>query len=260
MSNLSIHNLELYKKINFTEKHVGGNNDDSQNSFNNQSNIIANNDNDYQRILDYNSKMEREKNNNDNYVERLDNEKHTSVYRINNYPTYVDDINFSNPVIYPKDYNMYFDYLQKKNINQINTQVVKKKNYLNIDSLNRNINTSLNIKKYLNINDYSIEFTNQSNFFKIYIEKSNLYFSNNDYIILRGLKNYKIFHENLTFFFTNNSPVVILDLKPNFIEMISYYDIFIKISGVTNGDKTSWKNIPLNLINNEHKINLNQIN
>ena len=127
MSNLSINNLELYQNINFTEKHIGGQNNDTSNSFNNQLNIISNSNDDYQRTLNYNNKIERDKNKNDNYVERLDNEKRTTVYRINNYPTYVDDINFSNPVIYPKDYNMYFDYLQKKNINQINTQVIKKK-------------------------------------------------------------------------------------------------------------------------------------
>ena len=127
MANLSINNMELYENINFTEKHIGGSNNDSTSSFNNQMNIIDNKNNDYQRLLDFNNKIEREKNKNDNYVERIDNEKRTTVYRINNYPTYVDDINVSNPVIYPKNYDMYFDYLQKKNINQINTQVIKKK-------------------------------------------------------------------------------------------------------------------------------------
>ena len=127
MSNLSINNLELYQDITFTEKHIGGKNQDTSNSFNNQANILANNNNDYERLLDYNNKIEREKNKNDNYVERLDNEKHTTVYRINNYPTYIDDVNYSNPTIYPKDYNMYFEYLNKKNISNINTQVVKKK-------------------------------------------------------------------------------------------------------------------------------------
>ena len=260
MSNLSINNLELYQNINFTEKHLGGQNEDTSNSFNNQLNIISNSNDDYQRTLNYNNKIEREKNKNDNYVERLDNEKRTTVYRINNYPTYVDDINFSNPVIYPKEYNMYFDYLQKKNINQINTQVIKKKNYINIDSQNRNKFTSINIKEYINLNDYSIEFENQANFFKIYIENSKKYFKNNDNIILRGLKNYTIYYKKFNFFFTNNSPTVILDLKPNFNEVISYYDIFIKINAVVYEDKDSWKNIPLNLINQQHKISLKEIN
>jgi hypothetical protein len=260
MSNLSINNLELYQNINFTEKHIGGQNNDTSNSFNNQLNIISNSNDDYQRTLNYNNKIERDKNKNDNYVERLDNEKRTTVYRINNYPTYVDDINFSNPVIYPKDYNMYFDYLQKKNINQINTQVIKKKNYINIDSQNRNKFTSLNIREYINLIDYSLEFENQATYLKIYIENSKKYFINNENIILRGFKNYTNYYKKLNFFFTHNSPTVILDLKPNFNEIIPYIDIFLKINGVTYEDKSSWKNIPLNLINQQHKISLKEIN
>lgn len=261
MSNLSINNFELYQDINFTEKHIGGIEKDTANTFNNQANILANTNNDYQRLLDYNNKIEREKNKNDNYVERLDNEKHTTVYRINNYPTYIDDINYSNPVIYPKNYDMYFDYLQKKNINHINTQVVKKKTYINIDSSNRNLETFINTSEYIEIENNSLEFKNQTNSLKIYVPKAKTYFKENDYIILRGFKNYNIFYQKLNFFFTNNSALVILDLKPNFTEIIPYYDIFIKISGVTTSDnKNSWKNIPLNVINQEHKISLNEIN
>lgn len=260
MSNLSINNLELYQDIKFTEKHIGGTNSDLASSFNNQSNILANTNNDYDRLLDYNNKIERDKNKNDNYVERLDNEKHTTVYRINNYPTYVDDVNYSNPIIYPKDYNMYFEYLDKKNINSINTQVVKKKNYINIDSANRNKNTFLNIKEYINLKDNSLEFTNQSSSLKIYLDNAQIMFKENNYIILRGFKNYSVFYEKLNFLFVNGTSTVILDIKPNFIEKIPYYDIYINIQGVTNNDKKYWKNIPLYLINKEQKINLININ
>jgi hypothetical protein len=260
MSNLSVNNLQLYKDKRFVEKHIGGKNQDTPNSFNNQANILANKNNDYERLIDYNNNLEREKNKNDNYVERLDNEKHTSVYRINNYPTYIDDVNYSNPIIYPKDYNMYFDYLNKKNINSINTQVVKKKNYINIDSASRDKQTFFNIKEYINLKDYSIEFTNQSNFLKIYIDNAKMLFNENDYIILKGFKNYTILYEKLKFFFINNSSTVILDITPNFIKNISYYDIFIIIEGVTNQDNIKWKNIPLYLINKEQKIQLIKIN
>ena len=102
-------------------------------------------------------------------MERLDNEKHASIYRINNYPTYVDDINYSNPLIYPKDYDKYFEYLEKKNINPINTQIVKKKEYINIDSSNRVKLSSLNIQEYINIQDDNLEFESNSNYFKIYL-------------------------------------------------------------------------------------------
>jgi len=193
--------INFSQNIKFAEKHIGGNQSDTINNFNNQSNIIANLDNDYQRILDYNSKIQRDKNKNDNYVERLDNEQHTSVYRINNYPTYIDDVNFSNPVIYPKEYDMYFDYLNKKNLNPINTQVVKTKSYINVDSANRNINTYLNINQYISISNYSLEFINESNYFNIYIDNADKYFKKNDFLILKGFKNYLVYYENLNFFF-----------------------------------------------------------
>ena len=256
-----INDIDFSTNIKFSEKHIGGESNDSLNTFNDQTNIIANSDDDYQRILDYNNKIEKEKNKNNNYVERLDNEQHTSVYRINNYPTYVDDINYSNPVIYPKEYDMYFDYLNKKNLNPINTQVVKTKNYINIDSANRNINTSLNIDKYINISDNSLEFTNNSNILKIYFDNANKIFKQNDYLILRGLKNYENYYENLKFFFTNGSPFVVLDIKPNFTEIIAYYDIYIRLEGVINSNNLLyWKNIPLNLINQLHKVTLININ
>ena len=248
-------NINPVSNIEFAEKHIGGSINDSINSFNNQSNIVVNSDNDYQRVLDYNNKIDRDKNKNDNYVERLDNEQRTTVYRINNYPTYVDDINISNPVIYPKDYDMYFNYLNEKNLNPINTQVVKTKNYINIDAANRNIKTYLNISQYINLNDYSLEFTNQSNYLKIYLNDAKSIFKPNDFMILRGFKNYEIFYSNLNFFFNNGSTTVILDLKPNFDESIPYYDIFIGLNDVVANDNLLfWKNIPLNLINQLHKV------
>ena len=258
MSNLSINNDNLYEDINFVVKEKNN----SINSFYDQIDLIKNNENknDYEKLINYDNKLKREKNENNNYTERLDNELHTSVYRINNYATFVDDINFSNPVIYPKEYDMYFDFLKEKNIKQINTQILKNKNFLNIDSSNRNKLTSINIKDYINISNYSIEFTDNSNFFKIYINNAIKYFKEDMRIILRGFRNYTIYYKNLNFFFTNNSPVLILYLKTNFNNTISYYDVFIKISGVFNENKNSWKNIPINLINQQHKINLNNIN
>lgn len=114
--------------INFIEKHIGGNNDDKLDNFNEQMNIIDNEKTDYNMMIDYYNKMERDKNKNSNYTERLDNEQSATIYRINNFPTYIDDVNYSNPIIYPKEYDPYFNYLNSKNIKPINTQVVKKKN------------------------------------------------------------------------------------------------------------------------------------
>ena len=131
-------NINFSRDIKFVEKHIGGANDDTNSNFNNQVNIITNNKSNYELMLEHFNKLEREKNNNDQYVDRLDNEKFTTPYRVNSYATYVEDVNFSNPVVYPKEYDMYFDYLEKKNLNSINNQVVKKKKYINIDSSNRN--------------------------------------------------------------------------------------------------------------------------
>lgn len=97
-----MNNTNNFKNINFIEKYIGGENNDNLDNFNVQSNIITNEKTDYNRIIDYYNKLERDKNENNEYVERLDNEQSATIYRINNYPTYVDDVNYSNPIIYPK--------------------------------------------------------------------------------------------------------------------------------------------------------------
>jgi hypothetical protein len=255
MSNRNSGNkINFSDDIKFAVQHIGGSNDDSIKDFNNQTNIIKNNTEDYERILNYFNKLERDKNNNDDYVERLDNEQHTTPYRINNFATYIEDVNYSNPIIYPKEYDMYFDYLQNKNLNPINTQVVKRKEFVNIDSANRNFKTFLNIEKYISLEDGSLEFYNQKNYFRIYVDKADELFEPNNFIILRGLQNYNNYYQSMTFFFTNGSNRVIIDLKPNYITTIPYYDILIKITGVSNGNLLYWKNIPIYIINQLHKV------
>lgn len=254
-------NVKGFGNIKFVEKNIGGGTDiNNIKNFNDQNNIIINNKEDYDRLLDYHNKIVRDKNDNDNYVERLDNEKSTTVYRINNYPNTVDDIIFSNPLIYPKEYDMYHDYLNEKNINPINTQVVKTKSYINIDSANRELNSALNIDKYIDLIDNSLEFINQSNYFRIYLNNSLYKFNVNDYIILRGFKNYENYYENLNFFFENGSPTVLLDIFPNYINKIKYYDVLIEIIGVKNDSSLIWKNIPLEIINGLQKTYLKNVN
>lgn len=241
--------------IHFLDKHIGGNDKDSLDNFNNQTNIITNNKTNYNRIIDHFNKIEREKNSNNEYIERLDNEQHATIYRINNYPTYVDDVNYSNPLIYPKDYDPYFNYLDKKNINPLNTQVVKQKEYLNIDSSNRVSSSSFNISKYVSIKEHGLEFSNNTNKFKIYIDTQKNNFSLNDFIILRGFKTYLNYYENMYFYFTNGSPIVIIDIKPNFTITMPYANITIVIEdlGITS-TSGYWKNIPYQLLNGLQKI------
>lgn len=249
-------------KIDFVEKYIGEKQDDTINNFNDQMNIISNEKTDYSREIDYYNKLERDKNINDNYIERLDNEKHATIYRINNFPTYVDDINYSNPLIYPKESDPYFHYLDKKNINPINTQVVKSKEYLNIDSQNRTIRAALNITDYFMVKNNGLEFIPNTNFFRIYFNSSIIYkqFKINEYIILRGLKSYTNYYENLDFFFTNGSSTVVIDIKPNFLTTIAYTDITILIEdfGIKNNQDTLetnyWKNIPIKLLNGLKKV------
>ncbi len=247
--------------IQFAEKHIGGTEDDTLTNFNNQINLIENNKTNYERLMDYNNKLERDKNKNDDYIEKLDNELHATVYRINNFATFVDDINYSNPIIFPKSDDPLFKYRDSKNINSINTQIIKKKEYLNIDSSNRIKNSSYNIDKYYDIKDYGLEFENDSNFFNILIDDALKKFKKNDSIILRGFKDYSIIFENLSFFFKNGSKTVILDIKPNYSSEIPYYDVLIKISNVVVKDNLLyWKNIPLRLLNQLHKIKKIEIN
>lgn len=252
-----MNNINNFKNINFIEKYIGGENNDELDNFNAQSNIITNEKTDYNRIIDYYNKLERDKNENNEYTERLDNEQSATIYRINNFPTYVDDINYSNPIIYPKTYDPFFSYLDQKNIKSVNTQIIKKKEYINIDSFNRISNSSLNIGKYLNVKNYGLEFKNNSNFLKIYfnspLEEGEI--NPNDYIILRGFKTYTIFYQNLNFFFTNDSPTVIIDISPNFLQEISYSDVTITIEGLGINDNSNyWKNIPYKSLNGTKKV------
>jgi len=247
----------------FLDKHIGGDNKDTIQDFNNQSNIITNEKTNYNRMIDYFNKIERTKNENNEYIERLDNEQHATIYRINNFPTYIDDVNYSNPLIYPKEYDPYFDYLNKKNVNPLNTQVVKKKEYLNIDSTNRVSTSSLNIDKYLTVKDYGLEFQNNSNILKIYIKSpiENGSLLLNKYIILRGFNTYTNYYNNLNFFFTNGSPIVVIDIKPNFSTTISYTNITIIIEGLEILNPSGyWKNIPIQLLNGLQIISIIKYN
>lgn len=260
-----MNNLIDTNNVDFLDKHIGGNNDDNLQNFNNQKNIIDNKKNDYTMMIDLHNNIKRNKNENNEYIERLDNEQHTSVYRVNNFPTYVDDVNYSNPLIYPKNYDPYFEYLFKKNINPINTQVVKKKEYLNIDSANRNTTATVNISKYLSVKDNGLVFKNNSNTFRIYFETpidiNNEEFKLDEFIILRGFKAYILYYENLNFFFTSGSNTVIIDIKPNYSIPISYINVTINIEGVGSTDTNKyWKNIPYELINDIHKVFIKNTN
>lgn len=192
--------------------------------------------------------------------ENIDKEYYTVDSRLNNQKNIINGIDYSNPIIYPKEYDPYFEYIYKKNLNSINTQIVQNKTYINIDSANRIIKPSINISKYYKLTNNPLYFTDNSNFFQISLNEADKYFEIGDKISLEGFKFYEIKYKNINFFFTNQSNQVILDIDPNFSITIPYYNITIEIIGVNNNDLTYFKNIPLSVINQVQKISLTVIN
>jgi len=242
--------------INFIESHIGGDLNDNSENFKNQEKLIKNSNDEYLRSLNYFNKLDKNKDTSSEYDDLMYYEKHLTTHRINNAPTVVGDINYSNPIIYPNRYDPYFEYLYKKKLGSVNTIVSKKKTIVNVDSSNRNKITTNNIQNYITLNNNSLAFTNNSNRFKIYLANANKQFIVNDKIIIRGLQHYTINYKSINLFFTNEKNFVILDLKPNFDFILPYYDIIISISNVTNNGTNQYKNIPLNLINQTHIISL----
>jgi len=256
MSNIK----NLYSGVKFIETHIGGNNDDTNQMFKDQKNLIDLNTYDYERLIDYFNKLQREKNENNNYIQRLDNELNTNPYRLNTLPTTIDGINYSNPVVYPKEYDEYFEYLQKKGIHGLNTKIALKKTFINVDSANRSTETSFNQGNFLKLQKNTIVFTPNKKTFKILINDADKKYIDGQQISLRGFKFYKILYNSLNFYFNDGQKYVVLDLKPNFDIIIPYYDILIQINGVVNGNSKTFKNIPLSVINQIHRVEVISIN
>lgn len=254
--------LKSERQIKFMESHVGGDLNDTNVEFVSQKNIIKDNNNLYLDLLNNTNDLQRNKDSvNSNfksseYIQEKSKEIYTKDTRINDYPTIVNDknINLSNPIIYPKDYDPYFEYLYKRGINSINTQVIQKKIYVNIDSFNRNKVATMNVLKYWKLVENPLIFKNGSDLLKIKFVNANNNFSVGDQITLQGFNFYTISYKNINFRFQNESNQVIIDLNPNFIEPIPYYNVLIKITGVTNNGSNFFNNISLNVINDVQTI------
>lgn len=245
-------------QIQFMSKHVGGDLNDTVTDYKNQSNLIKKSSNEYVSILNYHNKLLKDQDSkiSDEYIKQLDAEQQSTLYRINNVPTIVENINLSNPKIYPKEYDPYFEYLHEKNIKSINTQIIKKQTIVNVDSINRQIVSSLTIQEYTKLNTNSLIFTNASPKIKILLNNSKNKFIKGDKISLRGFKYYSVGYKALNIFFTDNSNKVILDIKPNFDIKIPYYDIIIKLNGINADGSDYFNNIPLNIINQTYNVNV----
>jgi hypothetical protein len=251
------------RQIKFLEPHVGGNLNDTNTQFLSQKNIVEENNDLYIDLLNNTNDILRNKNQSvdhyksSEYMLEQKKEYYTKDARINNFPTIINDnVNVSNPIIYPKDYDPYFEYLFKKGIKSINTQVIQKKLYLNIDSLNRIKLDVMNVEQYFKLVNNPLIFKNESKILQIKFTNANEYFNIDDKISLQGFNFYLINYKKVNFYFNNESNQVIIDIIPNFVNEIPYYNVLIEISGVTNDGSDFFKNIPLNVINDIHTIKL----
>jgi len=216
------------RNIKFISSNVGGNNDDTQNEYKDQLKLINDNKKDF--------------NKNFNNTEP----------RFGNSGISVDDFYFSNPIIYPQVPDLYFQYIQQKNLKSINTQLITKVETFNIDSFFRLKMDNIVIDFYETLIPEPFTFTNNSNLFSISVSDGSKY-RINDNIILQGFTNYTIPYSKLNIFFENKSNIVKLDIKANFEFFIPLVDVYINISGVNNLNNY-FKNIPLSLINQQQKI------
>jgi hypothetical protein len=216
------------RNINFISSHVGGKNNDTQTEFKEQLKIINDNKKDFSK--DYNNKEKR----------------------LGNNDIKIDNFYFSNPIIYPEAPDLYFEYIQQKNLKSINTQVITKLETFNIDSYFRAKTDNIIIDFYESLEPQSLIFTNNTNKFNITVSDSSKY-KINDTIILQGFTSYIIPYNTINIFFNNGSNRVSLDVKANFDFFVPLIDVYINIRGVTNKDNY-FKNIPLAIINKQHKI------
>ena len=164
------------ENIKFISSKVGGDNDDTNEEFKEQLKLIEKNKKNFSK--NYN-----------NAEPRLGNDNLS-----------IDDFYFSNPIVYPEDPDLYFQYIQQKNLKSINTQVITSILTFNIDSSLRLKNDSIIIDFYELLSSESLTFTNNSNLFSITVSDISRY-KINDLIILQGFTNYNVTYNSLNLFF-----------------------------------------------------------
>jgi len=218
------------ENIKFISSKVGGENDDTTEEFKEQLKLLEKEKKNFSKI--YN-----------NTEPRLGNDKLS-----------IDDFYFSNPIVYPEDPDLYFQYIQQKNLKSINTQVITSIQTFNIDSSLRLKNDTIIIDFYELLSPESFTFVNNSNLFSITVTDISRY-NVNDLIIVQGFTNYSVLYNSLNLFFENETNLVKLDIKANFDSFIPLLNVYINISGITNTNNV-FKNIPVSLLNTQHKIEL----
>ena len=92
----------------------------------------------------------------------------------------------------------------------------------------------MNIESYILLTNNPLIFTDGTNTVKIKLPNANKLFTIGDQLTLQGFNFYTISYKFLNLYFENGTNKVILDLLPNYITNIPYYNVLIEISGVTN--------------------------
>jgi hypothetical protein len=216
----SIYNSEnVNKDIKFLSTHIGGNNDGTKQTFENQLDIINN-------------------------VESKNKIKYQESINIqSNESTVIGEKNISNHLVVPKEYDLYIEYLNKKNLDSSNTRSIQKYYYVNVDNTLELNNVNENYQK-LNTNPLVI--ANDSNILRVNIPNHD--FTIGDKITLQGISLYTIVYDSITFTFTNGSNQVLINIPYDFNYIYNSYNILYDFSGITTSTNM-FNNIPTNVLN-----------
>ena len=118
----------------------------------------------------------------------------------------------------------------------------------------------INLKEiflYINLKNNPFLITNNSNNLEIKIGKENISnFEIGDKITIQGLTPLIKNLSNINFNFTNGSSIVIVNLVYDFTQVSKFYNILITFQNITYGNLDYFENIPMNALNQTHKIYL----
>ena len=228
---------KLNNDIKFMETHVGGDIDDDDKTFERQLEILKNDD------KEFNKKF-----NNDDMIN----------------PGNISNNEFccENPVIYPEVPDLYFQYIQQKNLRIINSQVITLIDYINIDSAFRRKDDVYSIQNFYKLSENPLVFENNSSIMRISLSTEIIKnFEIDNYVTIDGLKYYVLYQENVNFKFEDGSPTVTLNIKANFTTILPFVDIYVRFSEIDVGYKTNFfKNIYSTYLNQLYKIGINSQN
>lgn len=236
----SLYDKEINKSINFLEQHVGGNNDDTQSEFINQKKIIATND--------------KKINLDDMHGDKGDGDRGGcgKPYNLLN-----SEFIYSNARIIPSTIDLQFKYIKDKNLDNVNDQIATQIDYINIDSEQRLMSNNYVIDFYKKLEPNSLIFTDRSNELTIKIDNvgDNIIEVDN-LITLDGIMHIKSIYSNVNVQFINNSNMVTLSINKNYNYLNDELGVYISLK-ILNYNNTSFQNIPISILNNVYKVNVN---